>query len=74
MRYKFRFIIDDEDIAEFDTDANPPSIGDEVVLGPKLIDPAKAALSHNTFVVNNLLHVFNEEATTLVEISLEVLD
>jgi hypothetical protein len=73
MRYTFRFIIDDEDIAEFETDANPPSIGDEVVLGPKLIAPAKAALSHNTFVVNNLLHVFNDP-TTLVEISLEVLD
>ncbi len=73
MRYTFRFIIDDEDIAEFDTDATPPNIGDEVVLGPKMIAPAKAALSHNTFVVNNLLHVFND-ATTLVEISLEVLD
>jgi hypothetical protein len=73
MRYTFRFIIDDEDIAEFETDANPPSIGDEVVLGPKMIAPAKAALSHNTFVVNNLLHVFND-STTLVEISLEVLD
>jgi hypothetical protein len=73
MRYTFRFIIDDEDIAEFETDANPPSIGDEVVLGPKMIAPAKAALSHNTFVVNNLLHVFNDP-TTLVEISLEVLD
>jgi hypothetical protein len=73
MRYRFRFIIDDEEIAEFDTDATPPSIGDEVVIGPKMIDPAKAALSHNTFVVNNLLHVFNDP-TTLVEISLEVLD
>ena len=74
MRYTFRFIIDDEDIAEFETDANPPNIGDEVVLGPKVILPAKAALSHNTFVVNNLLHVFNETSSTLVEISLEVLD
>jgi hypothetical protein len=74
MRYTFRFLIDDEDIAEFETDANPPSIGDEVVLGPKVILPAKAALSHNTFVVNNLLHVFNETSSTLVEISLEVLD
>ena len=74
MRYRFRFIIEDEEIAEFETDANPPSIGDEVVLGPKLIDPTKAALSHNTFVVNNLLHVFNETSSTLVEISLEVLD
>jgi hypothetical protein len=73
MRYRFRFIIDDEEIAEFDTDATPPSIGDEVVIGPKMIDPTKAALSHNTFVVNNLLHVFNDP-TTLVEISLEVLD
>jgi hypothetical protein len=73
MRYRFRFIIDDEEIAEFDTDATPPSIGDEVVLGPKMIAPDKAALSHNTFVVNNLLHVFNDP-TTLVEISLEVLD
>ena len=73
MRYRFRFIIDDEEIAEFETDATPPSIGDEVVLGPKMIAPAKAALSHNTFVVNNLLHVFNDSAT-LVEISLEVLD
>jgi hypothetical protein len=74
MRYTFRFIIDDEDIAEFETDANPPNIGDEVVLGPNIIDPAKAALSHNTFVVNNLLHVFTETSSTLVEISLEVLD
>jgi hypothetical protein len=74
MRYRFRFIIDDEDIAEFETDANPPNIGDEVVIGPKMIAPAKAALSHNTFVVNNLLHVFNEQTSTLVEISLEVLD
>lgn len=74
MRYTFRFIIDDEDIAEFDTDANPPSIGDEVVLGPNAISPDKAALAHNTFVVNNLLHVFTGESTTLVEISLEVLD
>jgi hypothetical protein len=74
MRYRFRFIIDDEEIAEFETDANPPSIGDEVVIGPKMIAPAKAALSHNTFVVNNLLHVFNEKASTLIEISLEVLD
>jgi hypothetical protein len=74
MRYTFRFIIDDEDIAEFETDANPPSIGDEVVLGPKVIAADKAALSHNTFVVNNLLHVFNESSLTLVEISLEVLD
>jgi hypothetical protein len=74
MRYTFRFIIDDEDIAEFETDANPPNIGDEVVIGPQRIMPDKAALSHNTFVVNNLLHVFNEEASTLVEISLEVLD
>jgi hypothetical protein len=74
MRYTFRFIIDDEDIAEFETDANPPSIGDEVVLGPKVIAADKAALSHNTFVVNNLLHVFNESSSTLVEISLEVLD
>jgi hypothetical protein len=73
MRYRFRFIIDEEEIAEFDTDANPPSIGDEVVIGPKLIAPAKAALSHNTFVVNNLLHLFND-SSTLVEISLEVLD
>jgi|GEM_PF-3839838 len=73
MRYRFRFIIDDEEIAEFETDATPPSIGDEVVLGPKLIAPDKEALSHNTFVVSNLLHVFND-ATTLVEISLEVLD
>ena len=74
MRYKFRFIIDDEDIAEFETDANPPSIGDEVVIGPNFIAADKADLSHNTFVVNNLLHVFNEPASTLVEISLEVLD
>ncbi len=74
MRYRFRFIIDDEEIAEFETDANPPSIGDEVVIGPKFISPDKADLSHNTFVVNNLLHVFNEPASTLVEISLEVLD
>jgi len=74
MRYRFRFIIDDEEIAEFETDANPPSIGDEVVIGPKLIAPDKADLSHNTFVVNNLLHVFNEADSTLVEISLEVLD
>jgi hypothetical protein len=74
MRYRFRFIIDDEEIAEFETDANPPSIGDEVVIGPKMIAAAKAALSHNTFVVNNLLHVFNEQTSTLVEISLEVLD
>ena len=73
MRYRFRFIIDEEEIAEFDTDATPPSIGDEVVIGPKMIAPAKAALSHNTFVVNNLLHVFND-SSTLVEISLEVLD
>ena len=73
MRYRFRFLIDEEEIAEFETDANPPSIGDEVVIGPKRIAPAKAALSHNTFVVNNLLHLFNDE-TTLVEISLEVLD
>jgi hypothetical protein len=74
MRYRFRFIIDDEAIAEFETDANPPGIGDEVVIGPKLIDPTKAALSHNTFVVNNILHLFNQTASTLVEISLEVLD
>ncbi|MFN8414320.1 MAG: hypothetical protein U0Z26_18210 [Anaerolineales bacterium] len=74
MRYRFRFIIDDEDIAEFETDANPPSIGDEVVIGPNFIAPEKAVLSHNTFVVNNLLHVFNESDSTLVEISLEVLD
>lgn len=73
MRYRFRFLIDEEEIAEFETDANPPSIGDEVVIGPKRITPARAALSHNTFVVNNLLHLFNDE-TTLVEISLEVLD
>ena len=74
MRYRFRFIIEDEDIAEFETDATPPSIGDEVVIGPNLIAADKAALSHNTFVVNNLLHVFNEASSTLVEISLEVLD
>ena len=74
MRYKFRFIIDDEDIAEFETDANPPNIGDEVVIGPNFISPDKLDLSHNTFVVNNLLHVFNEPDSTLVEISLEVLD
>lgn len=74
MRYRFRFIIDDEDIAEFETDANPPGIGDEVVIGPKLIAADKAAMSHNTFVVNNLLHVFNEPSSTLVEISLEVMD
>ena len=37
MRYRFRFIIEDEDIAEFETDATPPSIGDEVVIGPNLI-------------------------------------
>ncbi len=74
MRYRFRFIINDEDIAEFETDANPPSIGDEVVIGPNFIDPEKADLSHNTFVVNNLLHVFNDADSTLVEISLEVLD
>ncbi len=74
MRYRFRFIIEDEEIAEFETGANPPNIGDEVVIGPKLIAADKAGLSHNTFVVNNLLHVFNEPASTLVEISLEVLD
>jgi hypothetical protein len=74
MRYRFRFIINDEDIAEFETDANPPSIGDEVVIGPNFIIPDKADLSHNTFVVNNLLHMFNEADSTLVEISLEVLD
>ncbi len=74
MRYRFRFIIEDEEIAEFETDANPPSIGDEVVIGPNFIFPNKTDLSHNTFVVNNLLHVFNESASTLVEISLEVLD
>ncbi len=74
MRYRFRFIIDEEVIAEFETDAAPPGIGDEVVLGPKMIAADKAALSHNTFVVNNLLHLFNDPASTLVEISLEVLD
>ena len=74
MRYKFRFIIEDEDIAEFETDATPPNIGDEVVIGPNLIAADKVALSHNTFVVNNLLHVFSEASSTLVEISLEVLD
>ncbi|MCE9646008.1 MAG: hypothetical protein K8S20_08415 [Chloroflexi bacterium] len=74
MRYRFRFIIDDEAIAEFETDANPPGIGDEVVIGPKLIAADKAALSHNTFVVDNVLHLFNEPASTLVEIMLEVLD
>ena len=74
MRYRFRFIIEDEEIAEFETDANPPSIGDEVGIGPNYISPEKAGLSHNTFVVNNLLHVFNEPDSTLVEISLEVLD
>ena len=74
MRYRFRFIIDDEDIAEFETDANPPSIGDEIVIGPKMIAEGKAGLSHNTFVVNNLLHVFNDPSSTLVEIYLEVLD
>ena len=74
MRYRFRFIIDEEELAEFETDANPPGIGDEVVIGPKLIDPAKAALSHNTFVVSNILHLFNETSSTLVEIYLEVLD
>ena len=74
MRYRFRFILNDEDVAEFETDANPPSIGDEVVIGPNSISPDKLALSHNTFVFNNLLHVFNEPASTLVEISLEVLD
>ncbi len=74
MRYRFRFIIEDEEIAEFETNANPPSIGDEVVIGPNFIAPDKADLSHNTFVVNNLLHVFNEPDSTLVEISLEVLD
>ena len=74
MRYTFRFIIDEEDIAEFETDANPPAIGDEVVIGPKMIAPDSAALSHNTFVVNNVLHAFTEPTSTLVEISLEVLD
>ena len=74
MRYRFRFIIEDEEIAEFETEANPPSIGDEVVIGPNFISPDKLALAHNTFVVNNLLHVFNESSSTLIEISLEVLD
>gem|GEM_PF-2328962 len=45
MRYRFRFIVNDEDIAEFETDANPPSIGDEVVIGPNFILPGKEALS-----------------------------
>ncbi|MFN8414115.1 MAG: hypothetical protein U0Z26_17175 [Anaerolineales bacterium] len=74
MRYTFRFIINDEDIAEFETDANPPSIGDEVVIGPNVILPGKETLSHNTFVVNNILHLFNDPENTLIEISLEVLD
>ncbi len=74
MRYRFRFIIDEEEIAEFETDANPPSIGDEVVIGPNFIASGKEALSHNTFVANNILHVFNDPSSTLVEISLEVLD
>ena len=74
MRYRFRFLVDEEEIAEFETDANPPSIGDEVVIGPNFISPEKAGMSHNTFVVNNLLHMFNEPTSTLVEISLEVLD
>lgn len=74
MRYSFIFSVDDSVIATCETDADPPRVGDVIMVSaPQVSEPfLHMGLEHQDLVVRNVKHVFGEENRTQVFIDVQI--